>query len=173
MSTDDTFFTIQRIRPKREGGGTAPLGTVANLVQIFRRINTAPDREGSLELFGPGIRVRFRIEGGSPAAAETDMVASIELEVLEKELFEVMFLGTVFEKPGRLATTVRNHGWTLVNVETGYCFPQVRDDEDEEEGEEEEDSVDEGEAADGASAYERDDASGGGASHDAADADAP
>lgn len=162
MSTDDTAFTIQRIRPKREGGGTAPLGTVAHLVQIFRRINTAPDHAGSLELFGPGIRVRFLIEGGALAAADTDVVASIQLDVLEKELFEVMFLGTVFEKPGRLATTVRNNGWTLVNLETGYCFPQVRDDEDEEEGEE-----------DGASSEERDDASGGGASHDAADADAP
>ncbi|MFM7260889.1 MAG: hypothetical protein ACKO3W_09840 [bacterium] len=142
MANDDNSYTIQRIRPKREGGGTAPLGTVAELVQIFSRINTAPDRPGSIELFGPGMLVRFIVEGGAQAARPSDVVASIDLHVLERELFEVMFLGTPFEKPGRLATTVRANGWTLVNTETGHSFPQQRDDDedDEDEADDERDS---------------------------------
>lgn len=140
MSTDDNSYTIQRIRPKREGGGTSPLGTVAELVQIFRRINTAPDRPGSIELYGPGMHIRFLVDGGRQAVDPSDVVSSIQLDVLEKELFEVMFLGSVFEKPGRLATAVRSNGWTLVNLETGHSFPQQRDDdEDDDEGDDEDD----------------------------------
>lgn len=136
MSTDDNSYSIQRIRPKREGGGTSPLGTVSELVQVFARINTAPDRPGSIELYGPGMHVRFLVDGGRQAVDPSDVVSSIELNVLEKELFEVMFLGTVFEKPGRLATAVRSNGWTLVNLETGHSFPQQRDeDKDDEEDE--------------------------------------
>ena len=130
MSTDDNNYTIQRIRPKREGGGTAPLGTVAELVRVFAGINTAPDRPGSIELFGPGMRVRFLVDGGRQAVDPFDVVSTIQLDVLEKDLFEVMFLGTVFEKPGRLATAVRSNGWTLVNLETGHSFPQQRDDDE-------------------------------------------
>jgi len=136
VSTDDNSYSIQRIRPKREGGGTSPLGTVSELVQVFARINTAPDRPGSIELYGPGMHVRFLVDGGRQAVDPSDVVSSIELNVLEKELFEVMFLGTVFEKPGRLATAVRSNGWTLVNLETGHSFPQQRDeDKDDEEDE--------------------------------------
>ena len=144
MSTDDNSYTIQRIRPKREGGGTSPLGTVSELVQVFARINTAPDRPGSIELFGPGMRVRFLVDGGRQAVDPSDVVSSIQLDVLEKDLFEVMFLGTVFEKPGRLAAAVRSNGWTLVNLETGHSFPQQRDeDEDDEEDYQEHDEADE------------------------------
>jgi len=82
------------------------------------------------------MHVRFLVDGGRQAVDPSDVVSSIELNVLEKELFEVMFLGTVFEKPGRLATAVRSNGWTLVNLETGHSFPQQRDeDKDDEEDE--------------------------------------
>lgn len=142
MSTDDNSYTIQRIRPKREGGGTSPLGTVAELVRVFARINTAPDHPGSIELFGPGMRVRFLVDGGREAEDPSDVVSSIQLDVLEKELFEVMFLGTVFEKPGRLATAVRSNGWTLVNIGTGHSFPQQRDEDDDEDDEEDDEEGD-------------------------------
>ena len=140
-----TEFIIQRTRSRREGGGTLPLGSVAELVALFRQMNTAPDRPGSIELFGPGVRVQFNVEGGLKATTPTDIVASISLEVLESELFDLLIGGTKFERPGKLAATIRQNGWTLVNLETNVCYPQQRDeDEDEDEDEGKDDNRDEG-----------------------------
>ena len=128
-----TEYIIQRTLPRREGGGTAPLGTVEELVALFGRMNTAPDQRGSIQLYGPGIRIQFNVEGGRQAAHPADVVTSIRLDVIEEELFRLLLEGTSFERPGRLAATIRQHGWTLVNTESGYCYPQQRDDDDEDE----------------------------------------
>jgi|688.fasta_scaffold70816_2 hypothetical protein len=116
------------------------------MVALFSRMNTAPDRPGSIELFGPGIRVEFNVEGGLSATKPTDIVASIRMEVMEGELFDLLFLGTRFETPGKLASTIRQSGWTLLNTETGHCYPQSRDDDDDDDAEEDEE--DDGEAND-------------------------
>jgi hypothetical protein len=139
LPVSSTEFIIQRTRSRREGGGTSPLGTVAELVALFRRMNTAPDRPGSIELFGPGVRVEFNVEGGVKATTPEDIVASIRLQVLETELFDLLIGGTKFESPGKLAATIRQNGWTLVNIETGFCYPQQRDDDDDEDGQNEDD----------------------------------
>jgi hypothetical protein len=97
-------------------------------------------------LFGPGICVEFNVEGGLSATKPTDIVASIRMEVMEGELFDLLFLGTRFETPGKLASTIRQSGWTLVNLETGHCYPQSRDDDDDDDAEEDEE--DDGEAND-------------------------
>ena len=144
-----TEFIIQRTRSRREGGGTSPLGTVAELVALFRRMNTAPDRPGSIELFGPGIRVEFNVEGGVKATTPEDIVASIRLQVLETELFDLLIGGTKFESPGKLAATIRQNGWTLVNIETGFCYPQQRDDDDGDEGQNEDGQNEEGQNEEG------------------------
>jgi hypothetical protein len=116
------------------------------MVALFSRMNTAPDRPGSIELFGPGIRVEFNVEGGLRATNPTDIVTSIRLDVVEGELFDLLFLGTRFETPCKLASTIRQSGWTLVNLETGHCYPQSRDDDDDDDAEEDEE--DDGEAND-------------------------
>jgi hypothetical protein len=149
LPVSSTEFIIQRTRSRREGGGTSPLGTVAELVALFRRMNTAPDRPGSIELFGPGVRVEFNVEGGVKATAPADIVASIRLQVLETELFDLLIGGTKFESPGKLAATIRQNGWTLVNIETGYCYPQQRDDDDDEEGQYEKGQNEEGQFEEG------------------------
>lgn len=109
-------------------------------------MNTAPDRPGSIKLFGPGICVEFNVEGGLSATKPTDLVASIRMEVMEGELFDLLFLGTRFETPGKLASTIRQSGWTLVNTETGHCYPQSRDEDDDDDADEDEE--DDGEAND-------------------------
>jgi hypothetical protein len=68
------------------------------------------------------------------------------MEVMEGELFDLLFLGTRFETPGKLASTIRQNGWTLLNTETGHCYPQSRDDDDDDDAEEDEE--DDGEAND-------------------------
>jgi hypothetical protein len=57
--------------------------------------------------------------------------------------------GTKFESPGKLAATIRQNGWTLVNIETGYCYPQQRDDDDDEEGQYEKGQFEEGQFEEG------------------------
>ena len=116
-------YTIQRLRPQREGGGLLPLGAKAEVLATFATMNTAPDETGGDVLYGPGMRVTLTVD------PTTDEVQSLELRVVEGELFELMFEGTAAERPGRLARAVRRHGWTLLNLETGMAYPPIRSEE--------------------------------------------
>lgn len=118
-------YTIQRLRSRREGGGLLPLGPRTEVVAAFAAMNTAPDAVDGNVLYGPGMRATLIVDGAG------DEVQSIELRIVESELFELMFEGTSLERPGRLARAVRQRGWTLVNLETGMAYPPIRtDDED-------------------------------------------
>ena len=114
--------TIHTLRPKRDGGGMLPLGTRSEVVAAFARMNTAPDADGSRFLFGPGMRVELALDLESPSRAT---VLSAEVKVAEEELFEIIFQGTQQEFPGLLAKTIRRHGWHLLNLETGSCYPPM------------------------------------------------
>lgn len=120
-------YTIQRLRPRRDGGGLLPLGPREEILSIFAAMNTAPDHDGGEVLFGPGMRVALVVD--EPRSE----VQSIDLRVVEPELFELMFEGTAAERPGRLARAVRQRGWTLVNLETGMAYPPIRTDDDDDE----------------------------------------
>lgn len=115
-------FMIQKLRPRREGGGSCPLGPLQEVRDAFARLNTGSDAEDARVLFGPGLRVHLYASSG--------LVDYIELRVTEEELFQLLFEGTERSHPGPLAKLVRAHGWQLVNTETGYTYPAVRDDED-------------------------------------------
>lgn len=124
-------FTIHKIRPKREGGGMLPLGTRSEVVAAFARMNTAPDAEGSRFLYGPGMRVELNIESGVDAGSPSRAtVLSADVKVAEEELFEIIFQGTQHEFPGLLARMIRRHGWHLLNLETGSCYPPLPTDEE-------------------------------------------
>lgn len=120
-------YTIHKIRPKRDGGGMLPLGTRAEVVAAFARMNTAPESEGSRFLYGPGMRIELALDPSSPSRPT---VLSAEVKVAEEELFEIIFQGTQQEFPGLLARAVRRHGWHLLNLETGSCYPPMPADED-------------------------------------------
>jgi hypothetical protein len=130
------IYTINKIRPKREGGGLVPLGSRSEVVAAFARMNTAPDEEGSRFLYGPGMRVELAVDPSLPGAsarraAPQATVVAAEVKIAEEELFEIMFQGTRTEFPGLLARMIRRHGWQLVNLETGSCYPPPPpDDED-------------------------------------------
>jgi hypothetical protein len=47
------------------------------------------------------------------------------VKVAEEELFEIVFQGTASEFPGPLAKMIRRHGWHLLNLETGSCYPPM------------------------------------------------
>ena len=121
-------YTINKIRPKRDGGGMLPLGTRAEVVAAFARMNTAPEAEGSRFLFGPGMRVELAMDPDSPNRAS---VLSAEVRVAEEELFAIIFQGTQQEYPGQLAKAIRRHGWHLLNLETGSCYPPMPIDDEE------------------------------------------
>ena len=115
-------YTIHKVRPKREGGGMLPLGTRAEVVAAFARMNTAPESDGSRFLYGPGMRVELALDPESPGRPT---VLSAEVRVAEEELFEIIFQGTATEFPGPLAKMIRRHGWHLLNLETGSCYPPM------------------------------------------------
>ena len=115
-------YTINKIRSKRDGGGMLPLGTRAEVVAAFARMNTAPDQDGGKFLYGPGMRVELDIRAEPPSAPA---VFSAEVKVAEEELFEIIFQGTATEFPGPLAKMIRRHGWHLLNLETGSCYPPM------------------------------------------------
>jgi hypothetical protein len=115
-------YTINKIRAKRDGGGMLPLGTRAEVVAAFARMNTAPDHDGSRFLYGPGMRVELEIRNEPPTGTS---VFSAEVKVAEEELFEIIFQGTATEFPGPLAKMIRRHGWHLLNLETGSCYPPM------------------------------------------------
>ena len=52
-------------------------------------------------------------------------VLSAVVQVSEEELYEIIFQGTQQEFPGLLAKTIRRHGWHLLNLETGSCYPPM------------------------------------------------
>jgi hypothetical protein len=129
-------YTIHRIRPKRDGGGMLPLGTRAEVLAAFARMNTAPDHDGGRFLYGPGMRIELTTEGigdgsregvvqGSTQGRAQTPVLSAEVKVAEEELFEIVFQGTASEFPGPLAKMIRRHGWHLLNLETGSCYPPM------------------------------------------------
>jgi hypothetical protein len=120
-------YTIHKLRPKRDGGGMLPLGTRSEVVAAFARMNTAPDAEGSRFLYGPGMRVELALD---PESAGRGTVLSAEVKVAEDELFEIIFQGTQSEFPGLLAKMIRRHGWYLLNLETGSCYPPMPADDD-------------------------------------------
>ena len=127
-----TEFMIQKLRPRREGGGSCPLGPVDEVRAVFARLNTGSDATDARVLFGPGLRVHLHATSG--------FVDYIEIRVTEEELFQLLFEGTERSHPGPLAKLVRANGWQLVNTETGYTYPVLRDDEDDEDGHDDDDA---------------------------------
>jgi hypothetical protein len=117
-----TEYMIQRLRPRREGGGSCPLGPIEDVRGAFARLNTGSDSTEARVLHGPGLRVHLHSSSG--------LVDYIELRVTEEELFELLFEGTKQSHPGPLAKLVRAQGWQLVNTETGYTYPVIRDEDD-------------------------------------------
>ncbi len=115
MSTD--LYIIQRPRPKSEGSGLAPLGTRAEVLEIFALLNTAPDRPGGNYLYGPGVVIEL--------PPGQDPVVALTIEVSEPELWEELFMGR--PAPGRpfrsLSRTIRSLGWELYNPVTDVRFP--------------------------------------------------
>ncbi len=115
-------YTIQKVLSKREGGGTASLGTRKDVYALFARMNTAPQSANDSVLYGPGIRVELLLNG--------DQVEAIDLRVTEDDLFILLFEGTEAECPGKLARIVKNNGWRLFNLESGQCYPSIATDDD-------------------------------------------
>ena len=81
-----------------------------------------------LKAFGPeapGILIVQHMGAHFMAAYAERLNANhrIEVKIAEEELFEIMFQGTRTEFPGLLARMIRRHGWQLVNLETGSCYP--------------------------------------------------
>jgi hypothetical protein len=68
------------------------------------------------------MRVELDIRAEPPSAPA---VFSAEVKVAEEELFEIIFQGTATEFPGPLAKMIRRHGWHLLNLETGSCYPPM------------------------------------------------
>jgi hypothetical protein len=118
-------YTIQKVRPKREGGGSCPLGPLDDVRAVFARMNTGSDAADARTLFGPGLRVQLHATEG--------LVDYIDLRVTEEELFTLLFEGTERSYPGPLAKLVRANGWQLVNLESGFTYPVSRDDDDDDE----------------------------------------
>lgn len=124
------LYILQRPPTKRAGDPPAPLATRAELLAVFGRMNTGPERAGGDVLYGPGLRVEL------PPGQDPVMQAAIH--VTEDELFQSLFLGTEHERPGRLAREVRGRGWQLVNQAEGLVYPAVHHDDDDDDDEEDE-----------------------------------
>lgn len=119
MSSD--LYIIQRPRSKADGGGLAPLGTRAEVLEILARLNTAPDRPDGNHLYGPGIVVEF--------PPGQDPLIAITIEVSEPELWDQLFMGTG-RSTRSLSHTIRSLGWELYNPVTDVRFPRPRDEEE-------------------------------------------
>lgn len=116
------LYILQRPLSRRAGAEAQPLGSRAEVLAAFARMNTAPERAGGDELFGPGIEVQL--------PPRQDPVMQAAIRVVEEELFSALFLGTEDERPGKLAREVRQRGWQLVNQSEGLVYPAVRDEDE-------------------------------------------
>lgn len=116
------LYILQRPSPRRGGSEPQPLGSRAEVLAAFARMNTAPERAGGDDLFGPGIEVQL--------PPHQDPVMQAAIRVTEEELFSALFLGTEDDRPGKLAKEVRQRGWQLVNQSEGLVYPAVRDEDE-------------------------------------------
>lgn len=82
-----------------DDGGLAPIGRRSEIIERLSGFNTAPEREGSMVLHGPGIRIEF---------ADEDPVRQMLLTVVEEEIAWQVIL--------RIARAL---GWKLLDPTSG------------------------------------------------------
>ena len=92
----------QLIIQSRQSAGAelAPLGDRRELIASLERYNTAPERAGEDELFGPGIRLEL------PPGQDT--VVQMTLTIIEEEIAWLVIM--------RLA---RQFEWKILDLNTG------------------------------------------------------
>lgn len=113
----DPDYIIRTPLPKKQGGGYRKLGTPVEVLKQLAQFNIGPDTPGGKVLYGPGIELIPSDEDG--------FVQWIDVWVHEPELFDTL-------KLGRFLKFLRREGWALIDPETGWAFPQPRDEDDDE-----------------------------------------